>query len=228
MGNIWQALVNGVAAILKYLYEFTVTIGVPSYGLAIIILTLFIKIIMHPLMHKQMVSMKKMQELQPKVAELQAKYKKNPEKAQKAVMELYKENNANPMAGCFPMLIQMPILFALFTALRDFQYQDLGSSFFWVPHLKDPDPTYIIPVLVGLSTYLQTKLATPTTATANNTSSSMQKTMLYFMPLFIGYISIQFPAGLGLYWIFFSVFGTLQQMYINRQPALQKGGMGNR
>lgn len=228
MGNVWQMLVNGVATILKYLYEFTVTIGLPSYGLAIILLTLLIKAVLHPLMHKQMVSMKKMQELQPKITELQAKYKKTPEKAQKAVMDLYKEHNANPMAGCLPMLVQMPILIALFTALRNFQYQDLGSSFFWVPHLKDPDPIYIIPVLVGLATYFQTKLSTPTTATTKSSAASMQKTMLYVMPLFIGYISIKFPAGLGLYWIFFSVFGTLQQLYINRKPTLEKGGMGSK
>ena len=171
--------------------------------------------------------MKKMQEIQPKVAEIQAKYKKNPEKANKAVMELYKENKVNPMSGCFPLLLQMPILIALFTALRDFQYKDLGSSFLWIPHLKNPDPTYIIPVIVGLTTFLQTKLTTPSSG-GDAASSSTQKTMLYIMPLFIGYISINFPAGLGLYWIFFSIFGTAQQLYINRQPVLQKGGMGSK
>lgn len=224
---MWNALVNGIAAILRYLYEFTVTIGVPSYALAIIILTLMIKIVLYPLTHKQMHSMKKMQEIQPKIAEVQAKYKKNPEKANQAVMEIYKENKVNPMSGCFPLLLQMPILIALFTALRSFQYEDLGSSFLWIPHLKDPDPIYIIPVLVGITTYLQTKLTTPNTG-SESAAASTQKTMLYVMPLFIGYISMKFPAGLGLYWIFFSIFGTVQQMYINRQPALQKEGMGDK
>jgi len=224
---LWNALVNGIAAILRYLYEFTVTIGVPSYALAIIILTLMIKIVLYPLTHKQMHSMKKMQEIQPKIAEVQAKYKKNPEKANQAVMEIYKENKVNPMSGCFPLLLQMPILIALFTALRSFQYEDLGSSFLWIPHLKDPDPIYIIPVLVGITTYLQTKLTTPNTG-SESAAASTQKTMLYVMPLFIGYISMKFPAGLGLYWIFFSIFGTVQQMYINRQPALQKEGMGDK
>jgi YidC/Oxa1 family membrane protein insertase len=174
-----------------------------------------------------MYSMKKMQEIQPKVAEVQKKYKSNPEKANKAVMDLYKEHNANPLSGCLPLLIQMPILIALFQALQGFQYQDLGSSLFWVQHLKDPDPYYIIPVLVGAATFLQTKLSSPGT-NPDAAGAQTQKIMLYMMPLFIGYISIKFPAGLGLYWICFSVFGTLQQMFINRQSSAPKGEVGSK
>jgi len=220
--NLWASLVNAVGSVLSFLYNLTVSIGLPSYAIAIILLTLLIKVITYPLTYKQMHSMRKMQEIQPLVAELQKKYKNNPEKANKAVMELYKENNANPLSGCLPLLIQMPILIALFQALQKYQYQDLGASLLWIPHLKNPDPYYILPVIVAVSTYFQTKLTTPPT-NADSASASTQKVMLYIMPLFIGYISMKFPAGLGLYWIFFSLFGTVQQMYINRHPSLQKG-----
>lgn len=224
---MWQAIVDGVASILVYLYDLTVSIGIPSYGLAIILLTLLVKIITYPLTAKQTYSMKGMQELQPKIKELQEKYKKNPEKLNQATMELYKEHKVNPLAGCFPLLIQMPILLALFQALQKFQYKDIGSAFLWIPHLKDPDPLYIIPVLVGLTTYLQSKLTTPS-GSMEGSAASTQKVMLYFMPLFIAYISIKFPAGLGLYWIFFSIFGTLQMLYIYKRPSYKKGGVAKK
>lgn len=201
--------------------------GIPSYALAILLFTIIIKLVLYPLTHKQMHSMKKMQDVQPLIKSVQEKYKKNPEKANKEVMEIYKKHNINPMAGCLPLLVQMPILIALFRALSTFQYSDIGASFLWIPHLKDADPFYIIPALVALTTYLQSKLTMPAgSSNTDATAASTQKTMLYIMPLFIGYISIRFPAGLGLYWIFFALLGTLQQMYINRQPAMKKEELG--
>jgi YidC/Oxa1 family membrane protein insertase len=224
---LWQALVNGIVSILDFLYNLTVSIGIPSYALAIFLLTVLIKLVLYPLTHKQMYSMKKMQEIQPKLKEIQEKHKGNQEKANQAVMELYKKNNVNPMSGCLPLLIQMPILLALFQALRQFKYADLGASFFWIPHLKNPDPYFIIPIVVGLTTYLQSKVTTPATKNDDNPqAASMQKMMLYFMPIFIGYMSVKFPAGLGIYWISFSILGTIQQVLINRQPAVNKGEVG--
>ena len=222
---MWQALVNGIQSILTFFYNATVTLGIPSYALAILFFTLLLKLILYPLTYKQMYSMKKMQEIQPEVKALQEKHKKNPEKANKEVMELYKTRGVNPMAGCLPLLLQMPILIALFQALREFQYSDLGSGLLWIPHLKNPDPYYIIPILVAIATFFQTKLTTPDTG-GDSASSSTNKMMLYFMPLFIGYVSLKFPAGLGLYWIFFGVFGTVQQLYINRKTDMQKGEEG--
>ncbi len=224
---MWQALVNGVASILVLCYDLTVSLGIPSYALAIVMLTLFIKIITYPLTYKQTHSMRSMQELQPKIKALQEKYRKNPEKLNQATMELYKDNKVNPMAGCFPLLIQMPILIALFQALQKFQYNDIGSAFLWIPHLKDPDPTYIVPLLVAVTTFLQTKFTTPNT-NVEGQAAMTQKMMLYTMPIFIGYISIKFPAGLGIYWIFFSIFGTLQMLYIYRHPTMKKGEVGRK
>ena len=219
---MWQALVNGVAGILKFFYEITVTIGIPSYALAIFFLTLLFKLILYPLTNKQMKSMKSMQDIQPQIKELQEKYKKNPEKANQAIFDLYKKHKVNPMAGCLPLIIQMPILFALFQALQKFQYNDLGASFFWVPHLNNPDPHHIIPVIVALTTYLQSKLSMANNANDNSQAAATQKTMLYFMPLMIGWFSMKFPVGLGLYWIFFVISVSFNSI-INRQPALGKG-----
>lgn len=222
---MWQSLVNGVAALLRILYEITVNIGIPSYALAIFLLTLLIRVVLYPLNNKQLTSTKKMQEIQPKLKEIQKKYKNNPEKANQEVIKVYKENKVNPMAGCLPLLIQMPIIIALFQALRQFEYTDLGAAFFWIPHLKNPDPLMILPVVVGIATYFQSKVSMANTEN-NPQAAATQKTMLYVMPLMIGWMSTKFPAGLCLYWIFYSLTGIIQQIFVNRRPTLRKGEVG--
>ncbi|MDD2212008.1 MAG: YidC/Oxa1 family membrane protein insertase [Clostridia bacterium] len=222
---MWQSLVNGVAALLRILYEITVNIGIPSYALAIFLLTLLIRVVLYPLNNKQLTSTKKMQEIQPKLKEIQKKYKNNPEKANQEVIKVYKENKVNPMAGCLPLLIQMPIIIALFQALRQFEYTDLGATFFWIPHLKNPDPLMILPVVVGIATYFQSKVSMANTEN-NPQAAATQKTMLYVMPLMIGWMSTKFPAGLCLYWIFYSLTGIIQQIFVNRRPTLRKGEVG--
>jgi len=214
-----------VAALLRILYEITVNIGIPSYALAIFLLTLLIRVVLYPLNNKQLTSTKKMQEIQPKLKEIQKKYKNNPEKANQEVIKVYKENKVNPMAGCLPLLIQMPIIIALFQALRQFEYTDLGATFFWIPHLKNPDPLMILPVVVGIATYFQSKVSMANTEN-NPQAAATQKTMLYVMPLMIGWMSTKFPAGLCLYWIFYSLTGIIQQIFVNRRPTLRKGEVG--
>jgi YidC/Oxa1 family membrane protein insertase len=229
---LWQYLVNLVADLIRVLYEFTVSLGIPSYALAILLMTLFIRLILYPLNNKQLVSSKKMQEIQPQIAEIQKKYKKSPEIANQEIIKLYRKHNVNPMSGCLPILVQMPIIIALFQALRLFEYTNVGAAFFWVPHLKDPDPYFILPLLVGIATYLQTKLSMmsmPKTTQSNPQAekfASTQKTMLYVMPIMIGWMSTQFPSGLCLYWIFYSLTGIIQQMFVNRRPTLQEGKVG--
>ncbi|MFZ5945035.1 MAG: YidC/Oxa1 family membrane protein insertase [Bacillota bacterium] len=202
------------------LYNFTTTIGIPSYALAIILLTIILKIALYPLSVKQMKSMKGMQLIQPKVQEIQKKYKNDKEKMNKAVLDLYKEYNVNPAAGCLPLLVQMPILIGLFTALRDFTFEPAAhAKFFWISNLSQPDPYYILPILVAAATFVQSKITTPTTSTNNNSTQVM---LLYFMPLFIGYISMKFAAGLALYWVVFNILGAVQQYWINKQPLDEK------
>ena len=229
---MWQYLVNLVADLIRVLYEFTVSLGIPSYALAILLMTLFIRLILYPLNNKQLVSSKKMQEIQPQIAEIQKKYKKSPEIANQEIIKLYRKHNVNPMSGCLPILVQMPIIIALFQALRLFEYTNVGAAFFWVPHLKDPDPYFILPLLVGIATYLQTKLSMMSMSKTTQSNpqaekfASTQKTMLYVMPIMIGWMSTQFPSGLCLYWIFYSLTGIIQQMFVNRRPTLQEGKVG--
>jgi len=221
--EIFNAIVDGMTWLLNILYNFTAIIGLPNYGLAIILLTVVIKLVLYPLTQKQMKSMLAMQQLQPKIKEIQEKWKnKDPKKAQEQIMQLYKENNVNPAAGCLPLLVQMPILIALYRSLFTFPYvNEAHASFIWLQNLSDRDPYYILPVLAGVTTYLQSKLTT-------NANDPTQKMMLYTMPVFIGWISATVPAGLALYWATFNVASAVQQYFVNKQTVAIKGEAGGK
>ncbi|ABB14148.1 MULTISPECIES: YidC/Oxa1 family membrane protein insertase [Carboxydothermus] len=206
-----QPLIDAITWILNNLYLFTKSIGIPSYALAIIMLTILIKIILYPLNHAQMKSMKVMQELQPKMQEIQKKYKNDPQKQQQALMELYKEYGVNPMSGCLPMLIQLPILIALYRALYNFKYLNPAhAKFFWIANISHKDPYFILPILAALTTYIQSRM----TMTSGNDPN--QKVMLYVMPLMIGWIAMSLPAGLGIYWVVLNIMGIIQQYFVNQ------------
>ncbi|WP_122628459.1 YidC/Oxa1 family membrane protein insertase [Lucifera butyrica] len=198
-------------SILTFFYNLTAAWGFANYGVAIIILTVIIKMVLYPLTVKQVKSMKAMQELQPKMREIQEKYKGNPEKLQKETALLYKDAGVNPLAGCLPLVIQMPFLIAIFYAIRDYHYVQ-QPSFLWLADLAKPDHTYILPALSALTTYIQQR-QTMTDMTQQN------KMMMIFMPLFIGYISISFPAGLVLYWAVSNMIQIFQQWWMYRKPA---------
>lgn len=214
-----SSLVNIVINLIEWLYNITAQMGIPNYAIAIAILTVLIKVALYPLTYKQMKSMKVMQQLQPQIKELDKKYKNDPQKKQQAMMELYKEHGANPLSGCLPLLLQMPILFALFRALQDFvPTHPEHYNFFWISDLSKPDPTIIMPLIVGLTTFAQQYVTSP------NSNDQTQKTMLYMMPIIFGFMSKNFPAGLAFYWIMFSVVGTIQQLFINKgiKPVVSK------
>lgn len=203
---------------LTFFYDITIMMGLPNYGLAIILLTAVIKMALYPLTVKQVKSMKGLQDLQPKIKELQEKYKGNPEKLNKEMASFYKQAGVNPLAGCLPLLVQMPILIAIFFAIRDYNYVN-EPSFFWLANLSQAnpsDPYYIIPVLAAVTTYIQSK------QTMTDTSNAQSKMMLNIMPLFIGYITITFPAGLGLYWVTSNLIQIFQQWFMYRKPAKAK------
>jgi YidC/Oxa1 family membrane protein insertase len=175
---------------------------------------------MYPLTVKQVKSMKAVQDMQPKVKALQEKYKDNKERLQTEIASLYKENKVNPLSGCLPLVVQMPILMGIFFAIKEYQYQG-PTSFLWIANLQqgtsitDPsDPYFIIPLLCAFTTYVQQKQTT-TEMTQQN------KMMLIFMPVFIGYITITFPAGLGIYWVVSNTVQIAQQwlMYRNTTSA---------
>lgn len=228
MAELWQTLVGGMSSLMNMLYNLTLTLGIGSYGLAIILLTVIIKTALYPLSLKQMKSMTMMQKLAPKVKEIQDKYKgKDPQKMQQKIMELYREHNVNPAAGCLPLLVQMPILIALYQALLKFKYADPEhASFLWIKSLSQiGDPLYLIPVIAGLTTYFQTRMTT-------NTQDQTQKIMLYTMPAFIAWITTTVPAGLGVYWVTFNLVGIVQQYFVNKHTLAMKEalteGAGNR
>ena len=203
---------------LTFFYLMTQKAGYPSYGLAIILLTVAIKLLMYPLTVKQVKSMKAVQEMQPKVKALQEKYKDNKERLQTEIASLYKENKVNPLSGCLPLIVQMPILMWIFFAIKEYTYQG-PTGFLWIANLQqgtsltDPsDPYFIIPLLCALTTYVQQKQTT-TEMTQQN------KMMLIFMPVFIGYITITFPAGLGIYWVVSNLVQIAQQWFMYRNTA---------
>ena len=211
-GSIFAPIEYILGTALTALYSLTEMLGVPGYGLAIILLTILIKILLYPLTKKQIESTKAMQRIQPQMKKIQEKYKDNQQLMGQKLMELYKKEGANPMSGCLPMLAQMPILMGMYYTLYNFNYGNAQPSFLWVPHLSNPDPTYVLPFLSAATTYLMQK----TMSTGNADANPQMKIMMTIMPIFIGWISLNFPAGLVLYWVINNVVQMLQQLWMNR------------
>ena len=200
--------------------------AVGNYGIAIIIFTIIVKLVMIPLTIKQTKSMKNMQEIQPKIKEIQKKYANDKEKMNEKVMALYKEHNVNPFGGCLPLLIQFPIIIGLFTVLRQpenygFAREVVESSFLWLPSLSAPDP-WILPLLAGATTYLSSKTMA-SKGGGGAQQEGMQKMMLYFFPIMIFWWGRSFPAGLTLYWVVSNLFQTGQQLVINKPSSFLPG-----
>lgn len=227
--------VQWMTSLLKWLYSITELVGIPSFGIAIILLTIIIKTVIYPLTWKQMASMRKTTELQPKIQAVQKKYKSDPETMNAKVMELYKENNVNPASGCLPLVIQLPIFWALYSSLSNFgnyisdpsQAQFLWFDLTMKGSFSNPT-SFILPILSAATTFLQTKISTSTTPTAGGGDSnaaamaSTQKTMLYIMPFFMGYITFTVPSGLGLYFVVMNIVSVLQLLYINHKLDKEK------
>ena len=209
-GSLFEPIENILSFILGLLYSVTEKFGFGSYGLAIILLTIIIKIALYPLTAKQLKSMKAMQKIQPELKKLQEKHKDNPQVLQQKMMALYQKEGVNPLAGCLPLLIQMPILMGMYYSLYNFDYGAVAPSFLWMPSLSEPDPIYILPLLSALTTFLQQKLSM-------TEMTQQTKIMMIVMPLFIGWISLNFPAGLVLYWVTMNVVQIVQQIWIYRK-----------
>lgn len=196
-----------------------------SFGIAIIIVTIGFRLLLLPLNIKSMKSTQAMQEVQPKLKEIQEKYSskdaKTQEKLQQEQMKLFQENNVNPLAGCLPMFVQMPILMALYQSImRTPGLQD--GTFLWFD-LADPDPYYILPIVAAGATFLQQKLTMSGSGQAANPQMSA---MTYMMPLMIGMMSMFFPAALALYWVVGNIFMVFQTIYIRKPFAFQQKSGG--
>jgi len=209
-------------ALLRIIFDFT-----GNYGYSIILFTILTRILLLPINIKQTQSTKKMNELNPKMKEIQTKYKNNPEKMNQELMNLYKEHNYNPASGCLPALIQIPIIIALFGVLHNptkfvftpEEFDAIAKGFWWLADLGKPDKMYILPILAAGTTYLQTAMLT----TKGNVDSSM-KTMNIVMPLMIGYFTIKFPSGIALYWVVGNIFTIIQQYLMKGKALGSKGG----
>jgi YidC/Oxa1 family membrane protein insertase len=216
---MWHAFVQWFANVIQFFYDLTVTIGIPNYGVAIILLTIVIKLVLFPLTQKQLKSMRTMQEMQPRMKWIQEKYKDDPQTMQAEIMKMYKEHGASPFSGCLPLIIQLPIFIAFYQALLQMSktafIHAANPGFLWIANLgvivsKDPSITrFILPLLAGLTTYYQQKI------TMVDAKDPTQKSMLYFMPLMMAWIAYTVPAGLSVYWVMFNLLGILQQMYVN-------------
>ena len=213
-GSIFAPIEYILSTALTALYSLTEIIGFPGYGLAIILLTILIKILLYPLTKKQIESTKAMQRLQPQMKKLQEKYKDNQQLMSQKLMELYQKEGANPLSGCLPTLAQMPFLMGMYYTLYNFNYGNAAPSFFWVPNLSETDPTYVLPFLSAATTFLMQK----TLSTSGNDANPQMKIMMTIMPIFIGWISLNFPAGLVLYWVVNNVIQIVQQLWMNKQP----------
>ncbi|MBW2038348.1 MAG: membrane protein insertase YidC [Deltaproteobacteria bacterium] len=195
-----------ILKILSFTNKFT-----GNYGLDIIILALFLKILFTPLTHKSQESMKEMQKLQPEIKKLQQKYKNDKQRLNKEIMEMYKRRKVNPFSGCFPMLLQLPVFFALYRAFLNSIELRHSPFIWWIRDLADKDPTYIAPLLMGGTMYLQQKMTTAPTA------DPAQSKMMSLMPIFFTFIFLNFPSGLVLYWLVTNVLTIGHQFYINRK-----------
>ena len=184
---------------------------VGNFGISIIIVTILIKIALLPLTLKQDKSMKEMKKLQPKIEKIKKDYAHDKQMLNIKTMELYKEHKVNPLGGCLPLLIQLPILIALFGVLRNgIIPQD--SSFLWLK-LPDKDPYYILPILNGAVSFFQQKLM------GSADSNPQMKNMMYIFPIMMIYISYRMPSGLQLYWLTSSILAVVQQYFIMKKGA---------
>lgn len=180
-----------------------------NYGLAIIIITVILKILFFPLTHKSYKSMKEMQKLQPKMQQLKDKFKDDRDGMNRAVMELYKTHKVNPLGGCLPMIVQIPVFFGLYKALMFSIELRHAPFYFWLQDLSAKDPYYVTPVIMGATMFIQQKM-TP------SNMDPIQAKMMLALPIVFTFMFLNFPSGLVLYWLVNNILTIAQQAYINK------------
>ncbi len=202
--GVVAGIAKPIFTVLRFINEYT-----HNYGLTIILLTVGIKILFVPLQYKSYKSMKQMQVIQPKVAGVQEKFKEDRERLNKELMKLYRDHKVNPVGGCLPMLLQMPVFIALFNIL--YQSIDLRQAPFmlWIQDLSTQDPYYILPIIMGFSMFVMQKIQ-PTTM------DPTQAKIMLMLPALMTFLFINFPAGLVLYWLTNNVLSIVQQVITDR------------
>ncbi|WP_200764166.1 membrane protein insertase YidC [Nitrosophilus alvini] len=197
--------------ILLYIYN-----AVGNWGWAIVVITILIRIVLFPLTFKGMISMQKLKELSPKIKEIQQKYKGDPQKMNAHMMQLYKKHGANPMGGCLPLLLQIPVFFAIYRVLLNAIELKGAPWILWIHDLSVMDPYFILPILMGASMYIHQRI-TPT-----NFTDPMQEKIFKYLPLIFTFFFVTFPAGLTLYWFVNNVLSIIQQIIVNKMFEARK------
>jgi YidC/Oxa1 family membrane protein insertase len=199
-----KAVAKPIFYILRFIHDY-----IPNYGITIILLTMAIKVIFVPLQYKSYKSMKMMRLIQPKIKEVQEKYKGDRDRLNKELMKLYREQKVNPLGGFLPMFLQMPVFVALFNVL--YTTIDLRQAPFmlWVKDLSVQDPFYVLPILMGATMFIQQKI-TPTTM------DPTQAKIMLVLPIGMTFLFVNFPAGLVLYWVTNNILTISQQLITDR------------
>lgn len=201
--GVWGFFAVWILKGLQFFHKF-----IPNWGVAVILLTLVIRTITFPLQYKSYASMKKLQVIQPELTKLREKFKDDPQRMQKESMELFKRSGANPLGGCLPLLLQMPVFFAFYKVLYSAVELVDAPFIFWIQDLSNKDPYFVLPILMTLVMFLQQKI------TPNTITDPVQKKVMMFMPLIFGVIMKDLPSGLCLYIFVSTLFGILQQLFV--------------
>ncbi len=192
-------------AFLNFIHTYT-----GNWGWAIIIMTLLVRVVLFPLTYKSMISMNKLKDLAPKMRDIKERYKGDPQKMNSHMMELYKKHGANPMSGCLPIILQIPIFFAIYRVLLNAIELKAAPWAFWIHDLSLMDPYFILPILMGATMFAQ-QLITPMTI-----QDPTQAKIMKFLPLIFTFFFVAFPAGLTLYWFVNNLCSFVQQLVINK------------
>jgi YidC/Oxa1 family membrane protein insertase len=213
--QIWDGLAKLMEFVLRFFYQLT-----GNYGISIILLTVVIRLALYPVIHKQNLSARAMQELQPEIKKLQEKYGKDPQRLNQEIMKLYRERGVSPLGGCLPLLIQLPFLFVLYRVLVTYDYGQAG--FLWLPSLSRPDPYYILPLAMGATTFWQQKISTPP---SGGEAAQQNLLLMVVMPVFLVFISWGLPSGVLLYWFVSNLFYIFQQYMLEIQLRRTKSSL---
>ncbi len=217
MTEVWNSLI--VWPLMGALVSLHGFLG--SFGLAIIVLTLAIKLVTFPLNLMQIRSSQSMRDVQPLMEEAKRRYGKDKERLTQETMRIYKEHGVNPAAGCLPMLIQMPVWFGLYWALIELagSSAEFGQGFLWLPSLATPDPYYILVVLTVVTQFVVQKMMV---LPSNDPQQKMMNQVMLFMPLTFGFVALSVPSGLALYWVTTNLFTFFQQLFTTGWGGLQR------
>lgn len=222
---IWHPFIHFLTQAIMGIHDWLMDAGIPgASGLSIILFTLILRALTVPLYMQQLKSQKVMMQLQPEVQALQRKYGKDREKLMQEQMKLYRQFGYNPVSGCLPMLLQMPIWFGLYAALIELNLtEQFNTPFLWLPSLAQHDPFYVLPVLTVATQWVVQKMMTMPTA---DPQQQQMNQVMQFMPLMFGFFALQVPAGLVLYWVVSNLFTMIQQYFVMGWGGLKPGAGG--